>query len=259
MAYKSISAVAAGANNVVNPTTLTPVLPTRANDDTLVAITSCRSITATVATPAGWTIWPGFPKRSATASGGSIYVFYKKVVGGETNPGLVWTGVATGTTGDSSLACIACFDLADDSPSDVTPPAATDASAAGPSVPTLTTATANATAVGIAMKVIDTATTGTIANSFTERGDFHTAFGTGHHLYVATREMAAPGATGASAITEAPTTAARCLAVAVAVKRRGALSFPVTASDTITISDSAAGVGPSAGPPPLMMASYQGA
>ena len=83
MPFKSISAVVASANNVANPTTLTPVLPTRATGDLLLAITSCRSITATVATPAGWAVWPGFPKRSATASGGSIYVFYKEVVGDE--------------------------------------------------------------------------------------------------------------------------------------------------------------------------------
>ena len=48
------------------------------------------------------------------------------------------------------------------------------------------------------MKVSDTAQTGTIANSFTERNDVHTTTGTGHLLYVATRDMASPGATGAS-------------------------------------------------------------
>jgi hypothetical protein len=253
VAYKSISARVNSANSVANPTALTPVLPTRATGDLLIAITSCRSITATVATPSGWTIWPGFPKRSGTASGGSIYVFYKEVVGGEANPTLSWSGVATGTTGDSSQACIVCLDNVEvASPSDVTPPAATDASAAGPSIPDLTTASTDAIVVGIGMKVIDTATTGTIANSFTERGDFHTTTGTGHQLYVATRQMAAPAATGASAITESPTTAARCLAVALAVKEHVPVTLFGAVSRPITFGKSVAGDIP----PPAVVVTY---
>lgn len=226
MPYKSVSAVVISANSVANPTTLTPVLPTRATDDLLVAITSCRSNTATVATPSGWTIWPGFPKRSATASGGSIYVFYKQVVGGEGNPALVWTGVVTATSGDSSQAVIICLDNTNvSSPSDVTPPTAIDASASNPSIPTLTTTTPNCTVIGICMKVSDTAQNGTIANSFTERVDSHTTNGTGHNLYVAERLVAsASTATGASTVTMSVGTAAQCLSVAIAVARR----VPVT-------------------------------
>ena len=236
MPYKAISAAVASSNNVANPLTLTPIIPAvRVVGDLLVAITSSRSITATVATPAGWTLWPGFPKRSATASGGTIYVFYKEVVGGEANPALIWSGLTTGTTGDSCQAVIVCLDRVEvASPSDVTPPAATDASSAHPSIPTLTTVSADAEVIGIALKVSDTGQTGTIANSFTERGDFHTTTGTGHHLYIATRTMGAPGATGASVVTESNATAARCLAVALAVKERipvtyyGVISRPFT-------------------------------
>ena len=233
VAWKNTAARAESGNNVVNPTNLAPALPTRTDGDLLLCVTTCRSITATVATPAGWTVWPGFPVRSATASGGSIYVFYKFSGGVDAVPTVAWSGVATGTTGDSSQATISSFTGVDNvSPSDQTVPAATDASAAGPSVPSITTVGAGATVVGIAMKVIDTATTGTIANSFTERSDVHTTTGTGHHHYVATRDMAAPGATGASAITESPTTAARCLAVPLALK---AASPPVRTTNRISV------------------------
>ena len=60
--------------------------------------------------------------------------------------------------------------------------------------------------------------TGTIANSFTERGDFHTTTGTGHHVCrharhgLARRDRRINGH-------ESNATAARCLSVALAIKR----------------------------------------
>lgn len=233
MAYKSIGARIAAANNITNPTNLVPALPaTRAENDILLAITSCRSITATVATPAGWTLVPGFPKRSATASGGTIYVFSRKVDGSEASPTLAWSGVATGTTGDSSQAVVVCLD--NDDALDVVVPNPGDASGAHPSIPDVTSLTVNTTVLGISVKISDTAQTGTIANSFTERGDFHTTSGTGHHLYIATRQMAVAGATGASTVTQSNATAARYLTVALVFMKRlptthfGAISHDIT-------------------------------
>ena len=218
-AWKNTAARAQSANSVANPTNLAPALPTRAAGDLLIIVTTCRSITATVATPSGWTIWPGFPKRSATASGGSIYVFYKFSDGTDSVPTVAWSGVATGTSGDSSQATItSCTGADPTTPSDQTVPTPTDASAANPSIPSITTVTAEALVLGIAMKVSDTAQTGTIANSFTERGDNHTTTGTGHIQYVATRDMASPAATGASTVTASSGTAARCLSVPIAIK-----------------------------------------
>lgn len=244
MSYKAIGARIAAANNVVNPTNLAPALPASVVGDVLLAITSCRSITATVATPAGWTLVAGFPKRSATASGGTIYVFSKKVVGGETSPTLAWSGVTTGTSGDASQAVVVCLD--NDDVLDVTVPNPSDASGAHPSIPDVTSSTIDTTVLGIAIKISDTAQTGTIANSFTERGDFHTTSGTGHHLYIATRQMAAPGATGASTVTESNATAARYLAVALVFKKRPVMTHYGAISRTITFGATTAGFIPGA-------------
>lgn len=217
---RGIGTRVAVGNNVGNPTNLALTLPTRQNGDLLLAISVCRSITAVPTCSAGWTAWPGFPKKSATASGGQIAVFYRFADGSEANPTVTWTGVTTGTSGDSSQGVILVVSEPNATPSDVTPPNPTDASAANPSIPTISTATADALAIGISVKISDTAQTGTIANSFVEQGDFHTTSGTGNHMYIATRAMAAPGATGASTVTESNGTAARCLSVSLAVKAK---------------------------------------
>lgn len=239
-AYGLAGTVVASANNVANPTALAATAPAgRAVGDLLLLITTCRSITATVAAPAGWTVWPGFPKRSGTASGGSIYVFYRTADGtASDNATATWTGVATTTTGDSSQAHISTVTGADNaSPSDQTVPAPTDASAANPSIPSITTQTADALVLGIAMKISDTAQNGTIANSFIERVDSHTTTGTGHLHYVATRAMPTAGATGASTVTAGNATAARCLSVPIAIK---ALAISqISGVDSYALSESA--------------------
>ena len=221
MPFKSINTRAQSASSVVNPTNLatSPLPSPMANGDLLLAITTCRSNTATVATPSGWTLWTGFPQRSATASGGSIYVFYRVVVGGETAPTLTWTGVATGTSGDSSQACIACFDRIDTaSPIDAAPPAPTDASAGGAVIPGTTIVNSSTTAVGVGMKISDTNQTCIASGDYTEHGDFHTITGIGHNLFVGSQEEGLAGAIGSSPVTMSNAAVVRCLAAVLVVK-----------------------------------------
>ena len=211
------------ANSIASPGVATPGSPTHVAGDLLVVVSACRSRTSVpslTTNGSGWAAWTAFPKLSGTASGGQIAIWWK-VAGSaaEPMPTVSWSSLTTGTTGDSFQAvCLSLIGAHLTAPSDVTPPAATDASAANPSIPTLTTATAGALVIGAAIKVSDTAQTGTIANSFTERNDSHTTFGTGNLLYVASREMASTGATGASTVTASNGTAAQCLSVAIAVK-----------------------------------------
>ena len=111
MAFRAAGTWSFTSNNVGSPFTCTPGAPTgKTVGDTLVLICESRSITATVATPTGWTLHPDFPKRSGTASGGTIYVFLRIADGTATDtPSPVWTGLTTGTSGDSSGAGILCY------------------------------------------------------------------------------------------------------------------------------------------------------
>ena len=219
VSYKSIGTGIANAATVVNPSNITPAsAPTHAVGDLLLLVTCSRSNTATVATPAGWTIFPGTPWRSATASGGTIYVFYRiATVTNTAMPVCAWTGVATGTSGDSCSAICLCFTgVHPTSPSDATA-TTNDSSSANPTIPTITSVTAGSTVVGIATKISDTAQTGTIPSPYFERNDGHTTSGTGHLRYIAVRDMP-PGATGTAVVTASNATAARTFSVALALK-----------------------------------------
>lgn len=95
----------ASATNVANPTNLAPGLPgTRVNGDVLLLLTSCRSATPTVATPAGWT-----PLANIAGTNGRIALFARAVDGTEAVPTVAWSGMTTGNSGTPALAQISCF------------------------------------------------------------------------------------------------------------------------------------------------------
>ena len=108
VAFRAAGTWSFTSNNVATPATLTPGAPAGVQaGDLLVLVCESRSITATVATPTGWALVTGFPKRSATASGGTIYVFTRIADGTATDtPSPVWSGLTTGTSGDASGAGI---------------------------------------------------------------------------------------------------------------------------------------------------------
>lgn len=93
---------AASADPVVTPTNLVPGLPgTLSVGDWLFCFTACTSLTATVATPAGWQ-----STGNVVGANGRVVCFAKKVAGGETAPTVAWSGLTTGLAGTPCSARI---------------------------------------------------------------------------------------------------------------------------------------------------------
>lgn len=217
--FRAAGTAVFSANNVANPTALSPTAPAgRVVGDLLVCVTESRSRTATVATPSGWNLVSGFPKASATASGGKIYAFTRVADGtASDNASISWSGVTTGTNGDSCGARILAWQNALET-ADGTPPAATDAAATTSfNIPAHTTGSPNSLVIGVGMRVNDTAHTFTVA-TFTERSDDHTTTGTGHGTIVAEKVQTTAGSTGTGAVTPSNTTSSRVLAVSFGVR-----------------------------------------
>lgn len=172
-----------------------------------------------MATPAGWNLFPGFPVRSGTASGGTFYLF-TRIADGTANdtPSPVWAGLTTGTSGDASGAGIIAYSNATEA-SDATI-VSQDLAAQGASstITGITTVTDNALALVLALKLNETSGQTATVTTYTERADNQTTSGTGHIVYAADKVQAAHGATGSGTITWSGTTSARALVVTVAVK-----------------------------------------
>jgi hypothetical protein len=237
-AFRAAGTVSATANNVAASTNLAPGLPTRSTGDTLLLVTVSRSNSASCATPSGWTLLTGFPIRSTTASGGTVYAFTRPVDGSESAPTAAWTSLTTGTNGDSAQAVILSYQ-------NVKLPVALDGAATkgtdaavttgGITLPAITTTGANALEIGVALRVNDTAHTFT--NGFTnERVDVHTTTGTGHGLHVTDVVRASSGTQATASVTPSLTTSSRALGVAFGLK--AADDHQANPGDTLTLADS---------------------
>lgn len=213
-AFRAVGTQVNTANSVANPTSLTPTKnASTVNGDLMVLITASRNIAATVGTPTGWNIVSGFPKASATASGGKIYA-YTRIADGTANdaPTVTWTGLTTGASGDSCSARILSYQNGTET-ADGTPPAANDAaSTTSITIPAHVTSLAQSLVIGVAIRINDTAHTFTVA-TFTERQDGHTTSGTGHGTEVSEKINAAAGSSGTATVTPSNTTSSRTLAV----------------------------------------------
>ncbi len=224
VAFESVGAVATVAS--ANNNAFTAALPTtRPVGSVLLLVAGTRLITATLATPSGWTLMSGFPKTSGTASGGRLWVFGRTVTGSETAPSLAFTGPVTGTTGDDAGGFVICYSGVETASgiANIFDTAATVQDASGTTTctyPAITTTVANSMLVRTLIRFRDAADTFTPTASplHTERVDAGSTNRTGrqHHL----QDMAG-GATGVkAAVTVAPsnTTASRYLAVSMALK-----------------------------------------
>lgn len=211
------------AASVVNPTALTPGLPaTRANGDLLVAISSCRSNTATPTCSAGWSAFPGTPVASVTGSGGQIAVFTRRVDGSESAPTVTWTGVTTGTSGDSSTSIIICYRYVDPAFQDGTVNKGTDAAiTTTATIGSISPGFIDALVIGITIRINDTAHTWTPPTSgppyWAERTDQHTTSGIGHSLEVIDAVFPAAGATGTTTVVPSNTTSSQGLSITLAL------------------------------------------
>lgn len=218
-AHRALGSTVHAANSVANPTSLTPTKGgSTVNGDLLVCWTWCRSITATVGTPSGWDLGTGFPKRSATASGGSIYVFTRIADGsGSDGPTVTWTGVTTGTSGDTSSAVILSVQNAvgtlDHSAiafSDLA--AQTNTS----TIPDVTSLHDQAYAVHLTFKFVESGTS--TQTTYTERTDAVTTNGSGNCSTTGSVTKATAGAVGTGTVTWSNTTSARALSCAIALR-----------------------------------------
>lgn len=217
-AFRAAGTAVFTVNNVATPTNLTPTKnAATVGGDLMLCMTASRSNTATVTTPTGWVVLTGFPKRSATASGGTIYIFSRIADGGANDaPTVAWASLVTGTTGDSCGARILSFDAAT-ATQDGTPPAANDAaSTTSITIPAITTALPNSLVVGMAIRINDTVHTFTTATQ-TERSDDHTATGTGHGTTTSSLVQVTAGSSGTATVTPSVTVSSRTLAVTVAM------------------------------------------
>lgn len=211
--------VFAVANN--NNAVVVPLAPTRPVGSVLLIPIFSKLITAALSSaPFGFNelgVW-----ASGTAGGGKIWLYAKEVVGGETNPSIAVTG-ATGTSGELWGACCYCYSSVDLNGGitailDGTP-AITDAS--GTTIctyPALTTAAVDSLIVRLLARFRDAADTFTPTATWTEREDIGSTVRTGaqHHL----QDKVAVGTGVQAAVTVAPsnTTAARYLALSIALK-----------------------------------------
>lgn len=206
------------ASNVAASTTLSPTKnASTAVGDLMILFTESRSRTASCATPSGWNLVSGFPVASAVTSGGQIYVFTRIADGTATDaPSVAWTGLTSGTSGDSTGARIVTYRNVSETLE--TNSALFDSTSTTTiTVQSVTTTTANDLAVSFSMVVLDSSQTATVT-TFTEASDSSTTSGTGHAAYVAHKIQTAAGATGTGTITRSVTTSARTLQITIALK-----------------------------------------
>lgn len=204
------------SNNVSASSSLAPGAPAgKAVGDLLILISESRSITATAATPAGWTIVSGFPKRSATTSGGTIYMWTRIADGTSADtPTVAWSSLTSGTSGDSTGAGILAYTGVTatlDGTITVTDLASQTSSS---TITGLTTALINTLVLSVAVKIVESSGQ-TSTTSWTERADNSTTSGTGHIVEVVELDTTTAGATGTHTVTWSGTTSARVLAVVV--------------------------------------------
>lgn len=202
------SAVAT-ANNVANPTNLSPTKHADTQTgDAMFLVTTSRSSTATVGSISGWTQLT--TAASGTASGGTIYVFGRIADGsGLDAPTVAWSGLTTGTSGDSCLARIVTYRNC----SITTTGTATTTDAAATTsltMPTFTPGAADAAIICAGLRVNDTAHTFTSRVAH-ERGEAHTTTGTGHGQLIYDLNAQGTSATGTRAIVPSNTTSSRTL------------------------------------------------
>lgn len=219
-AFRAAGTTVFAPNNIVTPTALALTAPAgRVAGDLLLLFTWCRSITATVATPSGYNLVSGFPKRSGTASGGSVYVF-SRIADGTAADSVTpsWASVTTGTSGDASGGAIIAWQNASAVLDGTVASSDLAAQTTTSVIPAFTTANANGLIVGFAMKQLELGSQTSTVATFTERLDQQTTSGTGHVVEVSDKVQVAAGSSGTATVTWSGTTSARALTVSLGLQ-----------------------------------------
>lgn len=213
--FRSAGSWAFTPNNVPSPATLSPGAPSgTVPGDLLILIAHSRSNTGGVSTPSGWDIINGFPKRSGTTSGGTIYAWTRIADGTSLDtPSPQWTGLTTGTSGDSSGAGIVCYRNGTEVLDGTVQVSDLSAQTTTSVIPAFTTSIPNTVVLGVAIKLLESSGQTSTVATFTERVDQSTTSGTGHVVEVSDKVQGTPGSSGSATVTWSATTSARALAV----------------------------------------------
>jgi len=220
VAYESDGGTVWAAANNNNAVTV-PLPATRPNGSVLLLVAWCRLISAAAPAPSdGYTLLGTF--TSATASGGRIWVYARVADGTEVAPSLTPAGT-TGTSGDVWGACLYCYsgvELAGGISAilDGTP-TTTDASGTTTcTYPALTITGSDSMLVRLLARFRDAADTFTPTATWNEREDASTTNRTGGQHHLQDKNATASGAQASVTVAPSNTTAARYLAVTLALK-----------------------------------------
>jgi hypothetical protein len=224
---------AASANNGA---VTVPLPATRPVGSVLLFIGWCRLISATVGTaPSGYTLLS--THTSATASGGRIWVYGRIVDGSEAAPTFAVSNAVTGNSGDLWGAAIYCYSDVDTSGgiSGIFDATTTVQDASGTTTctyPAITTATSGAMLVRTLARFRDAADTftPTASPAHTEREDLGSTVRTGGQAHLQDFATSTTGAQASVTVAPSNTTAARYLALSIALKP----NMTITASGTET-------------------------
>ena len=210
--------VFAAANN--NNAITVPLPATRPVGSVLLMAAFCRLITATAPTITGYTLLHTW--TSGTASGGRMWLYGRIVDGTESAPSVTPVG-ATGTSGDLFGAGIVCYSGVDTSGGitaifDGTP-TTTDASGTTTcTYPALTIAQADSLVMRLLARWRDAADTFTPTATWNERADLGSTNRTGGQFHMQDKAATASGVQAAVTVAPSVTSAARYLAVTLALK-----------------------------------------
>ena len=232
VAYESDGPVSFPASN--SNAAITVALPaTRPLGSVLLMVVCSRLISDTIGTaPVGYTLLTGFPKSSGTASGGRIWVYARVVDGTESAPTVACSSAVTGNSGDLWCASLYCYSGVDTSGGiqGIVDGAATVQDASGTTTctyPALTITNADSMLLRFLWRIRDAADTFTPTATWNEREDIGSTVRTGGQHHFQDKLATASGAQATVTVAPSNTTAARYLAITMALK---AIRPPKTAS-----------------------------
>lgn len=212
------------AASASNAAITVPLPATRTVGSVLFCFIFTRLITDVLGTaPTGYTLITGFPKSSATASGGRLWLYARIVDGSETAPTVACTSAATGNTGDLWGAILSCYSGVDTSGGIQNifdnAPVLTDASGTTTcTYAAITFAAADSMRVGCLARFSDALDTFTPTASWSEREDASSTTRTGAQVHWQDFLPGVSGAQGAVTVAPSTTTAARYVSLSFGLK-----------------------------------------
>ena len=225
VAYESDGGTVFAASNS-NAAITVPLPATRPVGSILLMIAWSRRNDGSISlvTGPGWADFiPTFPKASGTVSGGSLNIWARLVDGSESAPTIAAGAAVTGNSGDLWGACIFCYSGVDTSGGitnilDGTPTVQDASGTTTCTYPALTISNATSMIVRFLARFRDAVDTFTPTATWNEREDIGSTVRTGAQFHLQDKLATASGAQASVTVAPSNTTAARYLAVTLALK-----------------------------------------